>query len=263
MIITDPESTTIEMVSTILYGDPRAHRDGQVKNLSSVWAGQSSSTDHFAANTDFIHVGDPNDPNDTRDWSDMKELAQHERSTPDDLKLAGGHVFGENTGVPLSAIVTHRDGQAVLGALNNASSWIPVGADVADMTDLAEPFEIPRIGINRPPEEETAFEDSEEDEHDVARPSKRRHTQVVDDDAASSQTSDDENDYENDHHHADTEAFWSSGDDGSDDNEHEVARPSKRRNTRLVDEDATSSQTSHDDHHDTASFWDSADDDSN
>jgi hypothetical protein len=36
MIITDPDSTTIEMVSTILYGDQRAHRDGQENNLSSV-----------------------------------------------------------------------------------------------------------------------------------------------------------------------------------------------------------------------------------
>jgi hypothetical protein len=92
MIITDPDSTTIEMVSAILYGDQRAHRDGQVNNLSSVWERGSSSTDQFAANADFVHLGAPGDPNDTRDWADMKELTQNNRSIPDDLQLAGGHV---------------------------------------------------------------------------------------------------------------------------------------------------------------------------
>jgi hypothetical protein len=202
MIITNPDPTTTGH-STILYGHEHAHRDGQVNNLSSMWERGSSSTDHFAANADFVHLGAPGDPNDTRDWADMKELAQHNRSTPDDLQLAGGHVFGENTQVPLPAVVTHRDEQALLGAIDNASSQIPDEADPADVTDLAEPFEIPTIGLNRPPEDHAAFDSSDEEED--ARPTKRRNTRVVAEDGTANQADDNENDG--------SCGFWSSGSD--------------------------------------------------
>ena len=95
-------------------------------------------------------------------------------------------MFGENTEVPLSAIVTHRDGQALLGAPHNASSQIPDGADPADVTDLAEPFEIPKIGLNRPPEDHAAFHGSDEDEEE-ARPIKRCNTHVVAEDGTAVQ----------------------------------------------------------------------------
>jgi hypothetical protein len=49
----------------------------------------------------------PGEPSDTRDLADMKELAQHSRITPRGLKLAGGHMFGENTKVLPPAVVNH------------------------------------------------------------------------------------------------------------------------------------------------------------
>ena len=98
-------------------------------------------------------------------------------------------MFGDNTEVPLPTVVTHRDGQALLDALNNVAWFQSEQMLLICLTDLAEPFELPRIGVNRPPEEATAFDDSDEDEHEVSRPSKRRHTRVVDEHATSSQTS--------------------------------------------------------------------------
>ena len=62
-----------------------------------------SITDQLAANAGFVNLDAAGDPNNTRDWADINEPAQNNRNAPGGFKLAGGHMFGDNTEVLLPA----------------------------------------------------------------------------------------------------------------------------------------------------------------
>jgi len=140
-VVNDPDSASIGQISTILYGDEHAHCDGQVSKLSSVWGG---SDDQFANNDNFVQMTAGPNPNDTLTWDEAKERASMERSSAADLDLAAGHVFGENTEVPTSAIVSHRSGAEIPGIFEANSAPLPDGTDPADATDMPVVFELPR-----------------------------------------------------------------------------------------------------------------------
>jgi hypothetical protein len=142
-IINDPDGTSIGMISTVLYGDASAHRDGQVANLSAVWTQRGQQGDGFAQGDDLIPMGN-DDTNDTRTFDEARAIARQARCSPADLELAAGHIFGENTEVPDTAIVTHMGGTAIEGAFEQANINIPDGTDPADATMRAVPFQIPR-----------------------------------------------------------------------------------------------------------------------
>ena len=55
------------------------------------------------ANAGFVDLDAAGDPNNTRDWADINEPAQNNRNAPGGFKLAGGHMFGDNTEVLLPA----------------------------------------------------------------------------------------------------------------------------------------------------------------
>lgn len=87
-------------------------------------------------------------------WDEAQEKARMERTTAADLELAAGHVFGENTEVPTSAIISHRSGIAIDGVFEEYSAPIPYGTDPADATETAVNFELRRSDDPEPDAEE-------------------------------------------------------------------------------------------------------------
>ena len=195
-IITDPENATIEDVSTVLYGSADAHLAagradpalirGEPTDPFTQTGGPNTSPDQRG---NFVSIsGTITDPNDTREWEDAKELARSARCTPADLDLAAGHVFGENTAVPTSAIISHRHGEIVGGVFDAASVQLPPGTGASTATNTAAPFSPREIENDR---QEGGWGSGEEEEtndnadSDEAQPPAKRHRRVVGSDSDS------------------------------------------------------------------------------
>jgi hypothetical protein len=193
-IINDPEHATIEDVSTVLYGSADAH----------LAAGRADSTLIRGEPTDpFTHTGGPDadldqrgnfvsisgtvtDPNDTREWEDAKDLARSARCTPADLDLAAGHIFGENTTVPTSAIISHRHGLPIDGVFEAASVQLPPGIDARMATDSTVPFSPRAVEGDRQEGGWASDEgDDDDDDDDDKQPAAKRRRSVVTSDGES------------------------------------------------------------------------------
>jgi hypothetical protein len=182
-IVTDPESATMQQVSTIPFGDGATATAGQVTNISSVW-GQRN--DGFVANADYAPIS-PNDPNNRRSYEDAADLARQARCSPVELALAAGHIFGENEPAPLSAVASHRNGQLLADASEHNSTQLPVDGNAEDHTNLARPLELPRDndrGQSQYQEDSSdeggaQFSTVESSDGEVTRHSKANDTRVV------------------------------------------------------------------------------------
>ena len=136
-LVNNPELATMELVSIVLYGDPRGHKDGQPRPIS---VASFYSDDNFVTNRDVVPLCSDEDPLDTIDWEDAHQQARSARCTTDELNLVAGHFFGENDTVPASAIATHICGNEVQDVWATHSIPIPRGTDTEDVTNMARPF---------------------------------------------------------------------------------------------------------------------------
>jgi len=102
-----------------------------------VWGGID---DQFTNNDSAMQMTGGSNPNGTLTWDQAKERASMERSC-----LPASHVFGENTEVPTSAIVSHRSGAEIPGIFEANSAPLPDGTDPADASDMPVMFELPRV----------------------------------------------------------------------------------------------------------------------